>query len=213
MHQAKNRRASDQRAAGRYSAGACACRSSNWIPSRNTSKPTPPPKPPRLVSPEPLDHLPRFEQTTARVSPASLQGHPMLKQQAQELGVELRQDPLRLGAPPRVNLAFLFPEFPEQLDRPSQAHQGDDLSSREHTAIDVGQHQQPLHLPLFARTHLVALRGLACAGGGPTLAWAVVHTVGLQGSRGRRSTSRLARCLRRRTTSSGRRRAIKRTGT
>ena len=61
----------------------------------------------------PLDHLPRFEQAPARVSPTALQGHPMLKQQAQELGIQLGQDALGLAAPPRVNLAFLLAELPE----------------------------------------------------------------------------------------------------
>ena len=55
----------------------------------------------------PLDDLPRFEEATTRVSPTALQGHPMLKQQAQELGIQLGQDALRLAASPRVNLAFL----------------------------------------------------------------------------------------------------------
>ena len=55
----------------------------------------------------PLDDLPSFEEATTRVSPTALQGHPMLKQQAQELGIQLGQDALRLAASPRVNLAFL----------------------------------------------------------------------------------------------------------
>ena len=50
----------------------------------------------------PLDDLPRFEEAPARVSPTALQGHPMLKQQAQELGIQLGQDALRLAASPRV---------------------------------------------------------------------------------------------------------------
>ena len=37
----------------------------------------------------------------------------MLKQQAQELGIQLGQDALGLAAPPRVNLAFLLAELPE----------------------------------------------------------------------------------------------------
>src|SRR5437868_1441102 len=54
-----------------------------------------------------LHHLPSFDQAAARIRPTALQGHPMLKQQAQELGIQLGQDALRLAASPRVNLAFL----------------------------------------------------------------------------------------------------------
>src|SRR3989440_7876262 len=107
----------------------------------------------------PLDDLPRFEEASARVSPTALQGHPMLKKQAQELGVQLGQDALGLAASPRVNFAFLLPQLPQQFDLPAQAHERHDLSSREHVALDVGQHQQPLQLALFARTHLMALAG------------------------------------------------------
>src|SRR6266516_5226846 len=107
----------------------------------------------------PLDDLPRFEEATTRVSPTALQGHPMLKQQAQELGIQLGQDPLRLAAPPRINFAFLLPELPEQFNLPALAHQSHYLLSCKHLALDVGQHQQPLQLPLFAHTHLVALLG------------------------------------------------------
>ena len=53
----------------------------------------------------------------------------MLQQQAQELGIQLSQDALGLAASPRVNLAFLFPEFPEQFDLPAQAHERHDLLS------------------------------------------------------------------------------------
>src|SRR2546421_1712707 len=123
----------------------------------------------------PLDDLPRFEEASARVSPTALQGHPMLKKQAQELGVQLGQDALGLAASPRVYFAFLLPQLPQQFDLPAQAHERHDLSSREHVALDVGQHQQPLQLALFARTHLMARAKLACAGGGPPLAWVDVH--------------------------------------
>src|SRR5205085_11321727 len=94
----------------------------------------------------------------------------MLKEQAEELGIQLGQDALRLAASPRVNLAFLLPELPQQFDLPAQAHQGHDLSSGEDLALDVGQYQQPLQLALFARTHLVALAGsLARLGARPSL--------------------------------------------
>src|SRR5205085_4587316 len=84
----------------------------------------------------PLDDLPRFEEAPARVSPTALQGHPMLKKQAQELGVQLGQDALGLAASPRVNFAFLLPQLPQQFDLPAQAHERHDLSSREHVALD-----------------------------------------------------------------------------
>src|SRR5579859_7489525 len=94
----------------------------------------------------------------------------MLKQQAQELGIQFGQDPLRLAAPPRINFAFLLPELPKQFDLPAQAHERDDLSRGKHLAIDVGQHQQPLQLPLLARTHLVTLlRSLARLAARPAL--------------------------------------------
>ena len=77
----------------------------------------------------PLDDLPRFDQAATRVRPTPLQGHPMLKQQAQELGVQLGQDALGLAASPRVYFAFLLPEFPQQFDLPAQAHERHDLLS------------------------------------------------------------------------------------
>src|SRR6266487_2841123 len=55
----------------------------------------------------PLDDLPRFDQAATRISPTAFQSHPMLKQQAQELGVQLGQDALGLAASPRVYFAFL----------------------------------------------------------------------------------------------------------
>src|SRR5947209_19698376 len=65
----------------------------------------------------PLDHLPSFDQATARVRPTALQGHPMFQQQAQELGIQFGQDALGLAASPGRNFAFLLPELPQQFDR------------------------------------------------------------------------------------------------
>ena len=53
----------------------------------------------------------------------------MLQQQAQELGIQLGQDALWLATPPRINFAFLLPEFPKQFNLPPQAHEGHDLLS------------------------------------------------------------------------------------
>ncbi len=84
----------------------------------------------------------------------------MLHQQAQQLRLQLGQDPLWLAAPPGIHLAFLFAELPKQFDLPAQTHQGDDLLRREHGVRTIGQYQQPVQLLPFAHTHLV-VRGRA----------------------------------------------------
>jgi hypothetical protein len=72
----------------------------------------------------PLNHLSCFEETASWIVPAALQCDPMRHQDAQQLRIELGQDTLRLAAPPRINLAFLFTELPKQFNLPAQTHQG-----------------------------------------------------------------------------------------
>src|SRR5581483_165388 len=70
-----------------------------------------------------FDEMAGFDQGTSKITPTAHNGQPMLDDHAKELGLHLTENAHGLLAAPHIDLPPLFPQFPDQLDRPSRTHQ------------------------------------------------------------------------------------------
>src|SRR2546421_8354142 len=64
--------------------------------------------------------------------------------QAQPFGTELRQNALRLVTAPGIQLAVLFPQFPQPFDLPADPQQHQGFLYREQRLWHIGQHNRPI---------------------------------------------------------------------
>src|SRR5436309_7100324 len=87
----------------------------------------------------PLADLLSFARTASRVLPTAHNGHPVLDEQAKYFGIDFGLDACRLATAPRIDFAILFPQFPQQFDLPSTAHDHQGFLCTEQIGWDVGQ--------------------------------------------------------------------------
>src|SRR5947209_7807612 len=98
----------------------------------------------RQAGGHPRDDLFGFDHAAIGRLPTADQHLPMREDQPQQFGIDLRQNTLRLITAPGIQLAVLFPQFPQQFDLPAYPQQHQGFWHREEFLWHIGQHNRPI---------------------------------------------------------------------
>lgn len=111
-----------------------------------------------------LHEMTSFDETAVGIIPTSSNGEPMLKDHGHQFGRDLTEDPHALLAEPAIELAVLFPQFPDQLDLPPEPQQHSSLQGAEPGSSCIGQKHQSSFEPSMLWTGLDPLAAFPAFG-------------------------------------------------